>query len=288
MKKTFDDIYFGVLEEAGLINGITQGIGQAAVGGVKALARNAGDIARQVNPNKTAGASLMNIAKTGIESLKNLSKYGKPLDIQKMKNNPNSYLNAKIFKYFSPNSQEVITAQITDVSKFKTSNLFTAKLLDSNYIIIVSSDKNISDPASKNQNKEYIVKKDYFTNLKSMFNKHMVDFSKENNININNIQKLNINTLTNDLNTFQKNLRDVNLDIQQNTKQVNLKRKNYVKKTGLESQIKDTQNNIEELKRFNTEVKSFMSKNLNYLQKKDNTFTVTSDELGNWVYASIL
>ena len=205
-----------------------------------------------------------------------------------MKNNPNSYLNAKIFKYFSPNSQEVITAQITDVSKFKTSNLFTAKLLDSNYIIIVSSDKNISDPASKNQNKEYIVKKDYFTNLKSMFNKHMVDFSKENNININNIQKLNINTLTTDLNRFQKDLRNVNLNIQQSTKQVNINNKNYLTKSDLESQIKDTQNNIEELKRVNTEVKSFMSKNLNYLQKKDNTFTVTSDELGNWVYASLI
>ena len=260
MKKTFDDIYFGVLEEAGLINGITQGIGQAAVGGVKALARNAGDIARQVNPNKTAGASLMNIAKTGIQSLKNLSKYGKPLDIQKMKNNPNSYLNAKIYKYFSPNSQEVITAQITDVSKFKTSNLFTAKLLDSNYIIIVSSDKNISDPASKNQNKEYIVKKDYFTNLKSMFNKHMVDYSKENNININIIQKLNINTLTIDLNKFQNDLRTINLYIQQGTKQTNIKQNYFAKKSDLEQKIKNTQNDIEEFKKFNTEVKSFMSK----------------------------
>lgn len=286
MKKTFDDIYFGVLEEAGLINGITQGIGQAAVGTVKALARNAGDIARQANPNKTAGASLMNIAKTGIQSLKNLSKYGKPLDIQKMKNNPNSYLNAKIYKYFSTKSEEVITAQITDVSKFKTSNLFTAKLLDSNYIIIVSSDKNISDPASKNQNKEYIVKKDYFTNLKSMFNKHMKDFYKENNINIKNIKKLNIKNLTTNLNKHQTDLRNVNLNIQQSTKQVNIKNNNYITKSDLESQIKDTQNNIEELKRVNTEVKSFMSKNLNYLQK--NTFTVTSDELGDWVYASIL
>jgi hypothetical protein len=27
-----------------------------------------------------------------------------------------------------------------------------------------------------------------------------------------------------------------------------------------------------------------MSKNLNYLQKKDNTFTVTSDEVKNWYY----
>lgn len=207
---------------------------------------------------------------------------GKQIDIENHKKNPNSFLNTKIFKYINPNTKEIVVAKVSDVSRLKTNGSFTATLLDPNYIIIVSKKNNNFDPSVTNSPKEYVVKSNYFNNIKNDFNNHMKNFATKNNININNIQ--NTKNLISMLDKKEDDLKNIILIIQKNTKKTNLKDDNYDKKSNLESEINSIKKQIENSKKIESETENYMSKNLNYLQKKDNTFTVTSDEVKNWYY----
>jgi hypothetical protein len=277
MGKKFDNIYYKIIKE-GVLGNVVGGLG-------KSIASNAGNIISNINPNASALPTVAKAVGQIPAALKNLApKMGKQIDIEYHKKNPNSFLNTKIFKYINSNTKEIVVAKVSDVSRLKTNGSFTATLLDPNYIIIVSKKNNNFDPSVTNSSKEYVVKSNYFNDIKNDFNNHMKNFASKNNINININSIKNTKNLISMLDKKEEDLKNIILLIQKNTKKTNLKDDNYDKKSNLESEINSIRKQIENNKKIESEIETYMSKNLNYLQKKDNTFTVTSDEVKNWYY----
>jgi hypothetical protein len=291
MEKKFDKIYYRVINE-GLLGSVVQGVGTA-------LKNNAGEIIRGIDPNKSA---LPSVAKAvgqipgAIGSLK--PKWGTPLDIEKHKQNPNAFKGTKIFKTLNKETKEIVTATVTDVSNLKTQGYFVATLADPNYIVIVDRKNSSINNPTQNKTQEYVVRKDYFNNIKTQFDEYIKDFLLKNNIN-QNIETVDIRNLFNEIKQIENdlNLKNKNLKLLQNKKQQNNKKQNIKQKIfnsistvedeidNLKIQYKEKQKDIEDKKKFDSEVKNFMEKNLQYVPKKQNTFVVTTSEAASWFYA---
>ena len=291
MEKKFDKIYYRVINE-GLLGSAVQGVGTA-------LKNNAGEILRGINPNKSAAGSVAQLAGQALGAIKNLKpKWGSPLDIEKHKQNPNAFKGTKIFKTINKETKEIVTATVTDVSNLKNQGYFVATLADPNYIVIVDKKNSSINNPTQNKTQEYVVRKDYFNNIKTEFNEYIKDFLLKNNIN-QNIETVDIKNLFNEIKQIENdlNLKNKNLKLLQNKKQQNNKKQNIKQKIfnsistvedeidNLKIQYKEKQKEVEDKKKFDLEVKNFMEKNLQYVPKKQNTFVVTSSEAASWFYA---
>lgn len=287
MEKKFDKIYYRVINE-GLL-------GRAVQSSLKAT----GDALKRINlsdQNTTAGASVAKLAGQALGALK--PKWGSPLDIEKHKQNPNSFKGTKIFKTLNKETREIVTATVTDVSNLKNQGYFVATLADPNYIVIVDKKNSSINNPTQNKIQEYVVRKDYFNNIKTEFNEYIKDFLLKNNIN-KNIETVDIKNLFNEIKQIENdlNLKNKNLKLLQNKKQQNNKKQNINQKIfnsistaedeidNLKIQYKEKQKEIEDKKKFDSEVKNFMERNLQYVPKKQNTFVVNSSEAASWYYA---
>jgi hypothetical protein len=292
MEKKFDKIYYRIINETPLLAKALAGVGSAIASGI-----NPSNIIKNINPNSTALPAVSKAVGQIPSALKNLApKFGKPLDIEKHKLNPTSFNGTKIFKRLNRESKEIVTARVTDVTNLKSQGVFTATLLDPNYIVIIS--KKSSNIPNQNKTEEYVVKKDYFNNIKKQFNEYMRDFLIKNNVNTN-IQNLDLNAtykeikkLEDDINIKNKDLKLLQNKKQQNTKQQNIKQNIFDSIStaedeieNLRNQYKEKQKEVEDKKKFDIEAKNFMDKNLQFLPKKQNTFIVDSSESKTWYYA---
>jgi hypothetical protein len=159
MEKKFDKIYYRVINE-GLLGSAVQGVGTA-------LKNNAGEILRGINPNKSAAGSAAQLAGQALGAIKNLKpKWGSPLDIEKHKQNPNAFKGTTIFKK-PRDTNEIITATVTDISNLKNQGYFIATVADP-FIVIVPKKQQTNMP-DQTKIPEYVIRKDRLNNYIKQF-----------------------------------------------------------------------------------------------------------------------
>jgi hypothetical protein len=160
MEKKFDKIYYRIINE-GPLGSAVQGIGAA-------LKNNVGEILGGIDPTKSALPSVTKAVGQipgAIGSLK--PKWGTPLDIEKHKKDPSSFVGTTIFKK-PRDTNEIITATVADVSNLRNQGYFTATLSDPNYIVIVPKRQQTNMP-DQNKIPEYVIRKDRFNNYIKQF-----------------------------------------------------------------------------------------------------------------------
>jgi hypothetical protein len=160
MEKKFDKIYYRIINE-----GI---LGNVVKGSLNAVKDNVEQVISGINPNKYALGSVAKAVGQIPRAIGNLKpKWGTPLDIEKHKKDPSSFVGTTIFKK-PRDTNEIITATVADISNLRNQGYFTATLSDPNYIVIVPKRQQTNMP-DQNKIPEYVIRKDRLNNYIKQF-----------------------------------------------------------------------------------------------------------------------